>query len=73
MKLFLIILISAGYFAVCSFIWLQIELQCGLGPDSPFECNQRADQRGTVFAVAAIITYGLAAFISWRKLRTKVR
>jgi len=72
-RLFLFLLVSAGYALVSSFIWMQIELQCGLGPDSPFECNQRADQQGELFVGVAIIAYCLAALISWRKLRTKVR
>jgi len=72
-KLFLFLLVSVGYLLLTSFIWMQIELQCGMGPDSPFECNQRADQQGEIFAVVAIILYCLAVLISWRKLRTKVR
>ena len=73
MKFFGFLVLSAVYGALASFIWFQIALSCGLGPDSPVSCNEKADRNAAFFAVAAIAIYGVAAFLYWRRPRSKVR
>jgi hypothetical protein len=73
MKLALFAILTVGYLVVAVFVWLQILLQCGMGPDSPAACNVRADQQAVIFGVLAPIGYALLAVVYWRHRRTKVQ
>ncbi len=73
MKVLIFLVTSAIYALVASFIWIQILLSCGLGPDSPAACNDRADHQAAIFAGIAIIVYGLFVIVYWRFRRPGVR
>ena len=55
------------YLLLAYFIWLQVLLQCGLGPDSSPTCNARVDQElPFVFPILAVI-YIVGSVWFWRR------
>ena len=63
--------VSIAYAAVATFVWMQILLKCGLGPDSPAVCNQRADEQAFWFSVGAVALYVVFSIYIWRRKRAK--
>ena len=71
MKPFALIAVSAVYALVAGFIWMLILLQCGLGPDSPVACNERADSQAFWFVIAAVAFYLIVSIAIWRLKRVR--
>ena len=65
--------ISVVYGTIATFIWFQLLLSCGLGPDSSERCNATADHNAAIFTGIALIIYGLFVTLYWRGRRTGVR
>ena len=63
--------VSIAYAAAATFVWMQILLQCGLGPDSPVACNQRADDQAFWFLLGAVALYVVFLIYIWRRKRAK--
>ena len=71
MKLGLFAILTVAYLVIATFVWLQILLQCGMGPDSPAACNAQADSQSYIFIMAALVGYLLLAIVYWHHRRTK--
>lgn len=65
MKAFAFGLGTLAYLLLAYFIWLQILLQCGLGPDSPVACNDKADRQSFSFVVGAVLFYLILSVGIW--------
>ena len=66
MRVLKLLTASLAYWIVAVAIYLLITLQCGLGPDSPYECNMKADLQAAWFGLASFIVYFGAALAFWR-------
>ena len=72
MKVVIFILASLAYLVFAYFIALQLQLQCGLGPDAPASCNDAADRQTISFVVGAVVFYlVLSVGYWWRRGRSK--
>jgi hypothetical protein len=63
---------SFVYALIGVFIYMQVFLQCGLGPDSSVACNQRVDEQLPFVIPALVIVYIIGALLFWRR-RSKGR
>jgi len=66
-RLFTYLVGSAIFATIASVVWLLIALQCGMGPDSPVACNERADQQAHLFALGSITVFLILSFFFWRR------
>jgi hypothetical protein len=73
MKLALFAILTVVHLSVAAFVWLQIVLQCGMGPDSAAACNVQADAQADIFVMAALLAYLLLAIVYWHHRRTKAQ
>jgi hypothetical protein len=58
---------SFVYGLIGIFIYMQVLLQCGLGPDSPVACNERVDEQLPFVIPALVIVYIIGALLFWRR------
>jgi hypothetical protein len=66
MKAVIFVVSSAVYAFVAFLIYTGVLLQCGLGPDSPSQCDAIADRQAFIFAVGAIAFYAILSIGYWR-------
>jgi hypothetical protein len=67
LKATLFVAASVAYLLLAYFIWLQVLLQCGLGPDSSPICDARVDRELSFVIPILAVIYIAGAVWFWRR------
>ena len=67
MRLFYFMVLSVIYAVISTTLSFVLVTQCGMGPDSPIDCNERGDELALIFNFGAMAAFLGLSFIYWRR------